>query len=159
MASGLKFVVDKKTIGIKGSSGTVFQGINGDICCHITLDPSHWVFRTERKLQDDPIMIAISARFGEDPPEESTPIGKNGDFRISGYEGFSVPHEVTFWSCSTSTIGWFGYTANLADLVSQFAEMGKWLNSKEAKAEFDRAYGDEPVQVKRSWAQVVVSGK
>ncbi len=133
------FYIGETTIGIKGSDGTVFVGMLGDVCCHIELPDGHWIFKTE-------------------PTHTNLQSGKNGMFEISRGYGFSVPFEITFWNPSKCTIGWFSYTYDLVELVSQFKAMGEWLNSETAKAEFDKAYGEEqPAPVKRTWAQVVAS--
>lgn len=154
-----KFYVGPETTGIPGSIGEIHVGPEDDICCHLTLPKDScwdWIFRTE-PVESDPL-TALAARFGRGPQEELMPTGKNGAFSISDYEGFSVPYEITLWKRSKRTIGWFSFTTNLAILVFQFAEMGKWLKSEEAKAEYSRAYGDEPAPVKKTWAQIAAGG-
>ena len=134
----MSFTISEQTIGISGSSGKVAYGREGDVCCHVTLPADHWILRTEREREDDPIMMALNARFGLGPSMESMPIGKDGQ-SIDFYRVRS-PMEITLWQKETNTVGWYGCSTDMEFIVEQFKEMGKWLSSAEAQAEFNVLY-------------------
>ncbi len=142
------FTINETTIGIKGSSGEAYIGGHGDMICHMKI-PGHWIFTTSKRGEFDFLGWMDAMR----------PVGKNGRTIDLEYE-LRSPESITYWSATTETIGWYGCTTNMEILVNQFKEMGKWLQSAEAKTEFEALYNrpmydeyePEPVSVASSVA-------
>ena len=122
------FTVDETTIGIKGSSGEAYLGGHGDMNCHMKI-PGHWIFTTSKRGEFDLLGWMDAMR----------PVGKNGRTIDLEYE-LRSPKSITYWSATTETIGWYGCTTNMEILINQFKEMGKWLQSPEAKTNFEMLY-------------------
>ena len=132
---GPEFTFDETVIGIPGSSGTVniarhrCGGVR-EIYCEMKI-PGHWIFKTEAKPFGKTSVV--------DPSDY--PVGKDGG-RVEFY-ALPSPRIITEWHLYGQHIGWYGWSTEFDKLQEEFKEMGKYLSSKEAKAQFDSLYEGE----------------
>lgn len=131
----MSFTVNAKTIGIEGSSGQVWvttkvNGSVGHVVCHMKI-PGHWIFKTESKENNDSLTI-LPGDF------EVMPVGKNGSFDLVHF--FPSPRVISYWDWHIEEIGWYGWSTDMSAIIDEFKEMGKYLSSTEAEAQFNKLY-------------------
>lgn len=128
----MPFTISEKTIGIAGSSGKMWitkdeNGNEYDIICHMNI-PGHWIFKTEKAIERD--LLGFYDPY--------SPRGKNDYINLE--YGLDSPCNITYWSCSKQEIGWYGLSTDIDQIQEDYKEMGKYLSSDEAKAQFDILY-------------------